>query len=79
MSVLQGYCLSYLKGTRGSWYCLPMTLTISLMEHEEYNYIQECVASLPLREPVAVPTHHHGHQLKLSRDSESDFSCRRVS
>ena len=76
MSVLQGYCLSYLKGTGGSWYCLPAALTISPIDHGEYNYIEECGASFPLWEPVAVLTHHHGHQLECA--SECGFSCGRV-
>lgn len=48
MPVLQGCCLSYIKRTRGSWYCSAKALTISYTDHKEYNSIQDVWLFSPL-------------------------------
>lgn len=65
-SVLRGCCLSSVKGTRGSWYCLPTALTISYTDRKEYNYIQDVwlrpstLSSLLLCLPVTMDINSSG-------------------
>lgn len=67
-SVLRDCCLSSVKGTRGSWYCLPTALTISYTDRKEYNYIQDVwlppphtLSSLLLYLPVTMDINPSGN------------------